>query len=147
MRAVLTATLLAACVYVPDSFHGPLAPFPGKRVSLGCIDLAVTLTDDARAVHGPVVEYSFGNRCGHAVVVDLASVHVIDSAGTLLSAYDPRHEIKPLRLDALWSGSERIEYRGTTTDTVCVDVGELDRSAPTAPNWVCLGAELIGGAS
>jgi hypothetical protein len=36
---------LAGCFYSPGSFHGAVSPFAGKRMTLGCIDLAVTLTD------------------------------------------------------------------------------------------------------
>ena len=141
--AVRCASLafLAGCVYHPGSFHGVLHEFPGTPVALGCIDLAVARTHDARAT-GPVVEYSFGNRCLHAVVVDLAAVRVVERGAPgvemPLVAYDPRHEIVPLRLDARWRGDERIEYRGGDGGgAVCVEVSGLDRSTPQAPTWIC----------
>jgi hypothetical protein len=142
MRAVLVSLVLAGCVYSPGSFHGPLAAFPGKRIALGCIDLAVTLTDD-RLAPGPIVEYSFGNRCMHAATVDLSAVRAVVD-GHAVQAFDPRHELKPLRLDALWMGDERIAYRGATTgNVICLDVGPL---AQQPSQWVCLGAQ-VGGAS
>ncbi|MBV8762192.1 MAG: hypothetical protein JO257_33180 [Deltaproteobacteria bacterium] len=141
MRAVL-CLVLAGCFYAPNSYHGAIAPFPGKRVALGCLDVAVTLTDDARAP-GPIVEYSFGNRCMHSTVVDFSSVHVVAytdaGAATDVHPRDPRHELRPLGLDALWMGSERISYEGAPTgaDVLCVDVGSL---AHEPSQWVCLGA-------
>ena len=145
MRAVLLAGL-AGCFYAPNSYRGTLSKFTGKRVPLGCLDLAVGLTDDERAP-GPVVEYSFGNRCLHAVTVDLSAVRAIayDDATPLgvLRAFDPKHEIKPLRLDALWWGRERISYQGGPGDVICLDVGPI---AGEPSQWVCLGAR-VGGAT
>ncbi len=146
MRAAVPLVALAGCFYAPHSYHGPMSAFSGKRVPLGCLDLAVTLTDDARAP-GPIVEYSFGNSCLHAVTVDLSAVHAITytDAGAVSEAhaYDPKHEIVPLRLDALWSGRERIAYRGGAGDVICLDVGPI---AQQPSQWVCLGAR-VGGAS
>jgi hypothetical protein len=136
--------VLAGCFYSPGSFHGPLGAFTGKRVSLPCLDVAVSLTDDDRAT-GTIVEYSFGNRCLHAVPVNLAAVRVVakDDDGTTrdLAPYDPKHEIVPLRIDALWSGTERIEYPdGNGAGTICIDLAPLDGSVAEPPTWICLGA-------
>ena len=139
----LAAVIGAGCIYSPGSYHGALDPFAGMRVALPCLDLAVTLTDDPRAT-APVVQYSFGNRCFHAVEVDLSRVRAIGrfaDGDRALEPYDPHHELRALRLDALWRGDERIEYlaaAGPPPASVCVDVGELDRSAPVAGQWVCL---------
>ncbi len=141
MRAVL-CLLLGGCFYAPNSYHGAIAPFPGKRVALGCLDVAVTLTDDARAP-GPIVEYSFGNRCLHGTLVDFSSVRAFaysdTGVATELRAHDPSHELRPLGLDALWMGRERIAYDGAPAgdDVLCVDIGAL---AHEASQWVCLGA-------
>jgi hypothetical protein len=144
MRAAWSCLVLAGCFYAPNSFRHPLGSFTGKRVSLPCLDVAVTLTDDDRAL-GPVVAYSFGNRCLHAVPVNLAAVRVVakDNAGNTreVAPYDPKHEIVPLRIDALWSGAERIEYpAGRGADTICVDLARLDGSGNPPPTWICLAA-------
>ncbi len=76
-------------------------------------------------------------------MVDFSSVRAIaySDAGiaTELRAHDPKHELRPLGLDALWMGSERIAYEGAPAgdDVVCIDVGSLAHE-PT--QWVCLGA-------
>src|SRR5512135_1508421 len=123
MRAAILV-VLAGCFYAPNSYRGTLSDFTGKRVPLGCLDLAVGLTDDERAP-GPVVEYSFGNSCLHAVTVDLSAVHAVvyTDAGAVSEAHahDPKHELKPLRLDALWYGRERISYQGGVGDVICLD--------------------------
>ncbi len=148
------ALALAGCFYVPESYHHVVAPFPGERIALPCLDLAVTLTDDARAT-SPVVQYSFGNHCTHAAIVDLGAVRAVgrygDGDDRELHAYDPRHELKPLPLDAWWASSEEIMYvaddSGPTPNVVCLDVGRAERVAASASveHWVCLGA-ADGGA-
>jgi hypothetical protein len=148
MRAAWSCLVLAGCFYAPNSYRGPLGEFTGKRVSLPCLDVAVTLTDDDRAT-APVVEYSFGNRCLHAVTVNLAAIRVVarDDAGNTrdLAPYDPKHEIVPLPIDALWSGTEEIEYpQASSSDTICIDLAKLDGSSDEPPNWVCLGARHGG---
>jgi hypothetical protein len=141
MRAVL-CLLLGGCFYAPNSYHGALTSFAGKRVPLGCLDVAVTLTDDARAP-GPIVQYSFGNRCTHETVVDLAAVRVVaysdTGVATPVHPRDPKHELRPLGLDALWMGDERISYEGAPAgdDVLCIDVGSI---AHEPAQWVCLGA-------
>jgi hypothetical protein len=154
--SLLVLAVVPACViYSPGSFDDTLSPFIGKRVELRCLDLALALTDDARAT-APVIAYSFGNHCATETIVDLSTVRVLgrypDGTARPLVAYDPRHEIVPLQLDAWWRGHEQIEYRptlGTVQPTVvCADVGKLDRdrSPPHGERWICLGASDDGGA-
>jgi hypothetical protein len=145
------ALALAGCyVYSPHSYVDLVTPFPGARVDLGgCLDLAVTYTEDPLA-RGQVVGYTFGNHCYHQVTVDLASVRAVEYVvgGTAdglyrpLRAYDPKHEIAPLPIEALWQGHEQIEYDTPPTAKVCVDVGGVDRSAPRRARWVCLGSSV-----
>lgn len=139
-------------IYAPHSFTDLGTPFPGAHVALGgCIDLAVGYAEDAQTgPRGRVIEYSFGNHCYHHVDVDLASIRAVeygaDQIVRPLVVFDPRHELRPLSLDALWLGHERIEYdavdvaAGAPGSAICVDVGGLDRSAPTQERWVCTGA-------
>jgi hypothetical protein len=143
MKACI-AVVLAGCFYGPGSYHDTLGPFPGKRVELACLDLAVTLTQDALAPD-PVVEYSFGNRCTHSTVVDLASVPAIGryADGTVrdLHPRDPKHELAALPIDAWWHGEEEISYEAAdrgAPDVVCIDAGHIDRSGDGSPHWVCM---------
>lgn len=137
--------------YEPQSYLDLGTPFPGAHVDLGgCIDLAIGYADDAQTgPGGRVIEYSFGNHCYHRVDLDLGAVRAIeygaDRVARPLVAYDPRHELRAMSLDALWLGHERIEYDAPGVapapgSAICVDVGALDRSAPRQERWVCTGA-------
>jgi hypothetical protein len=137
MRACLCAVVVTGCFYRPGSYSGIGTPFKGQRLAVGCLDLTVALTTDAY-VHYPIVEYSFGNRCLHAVTVDLAAVHAFTVGGAEVPMLDPRHEIRPGRLDGLWMGDERIAYV-SPTEALCLDVGPITH-APS--QWVCLGGAV-----
>ena len=72
--APIVALGLAACAtYSPGSFAARGESFTGELTTVGCLDLAVAGTRDAVAP-GPIVDFQFGNRCDHAVHVDLAAV-------------------------------------------------------------------------
>jgi hypothetical protein len=147
----LVLCALAGCFYSAGSYVTPTGtPFGGKHVSLRCLDLAVTMSDD-RDGRTPAIAYSFGNSCWHETTVDLASVRAIgrttDGQEVPLQAFDPRHELRALPLNATWHGHEEISYRaddGTTPPVVCVDVGRVDRSSAPSERWVCLGANVQG---
>lgn len=147
MRFVLLVTVAGCLHYDAGSFRDFHA-WRGTRVALGCLDVALDVARDDQAT-GPVVQYTFGNRCDHDVVVDIPAVRVVarDALGRelRLAAFDPRHEIRAAALPARLSGSERIEYNGDFAERdlaqVCVDVGALDRSAP-AERWLCNGSRL-----
>ena len=153
MRAVLLAVPLVGCFYAPRSY-AYFEKFPGKRVALSCLDLAVTLSDDDRAKGAPIVEYSFGNHCTHDAIVDLPSVRVIgrfpDGTGRALVAYDPRHELRALPIDGWWYGKELVQYNAPEgspgVNVVCLEVGHVERSPDATDHWVCLGASDEGGA-
>jgi len=141
---VLAAVTLAGCFYAPGSYHDSLGPLPGHRVRLACVDLAVTLTED-RLAPPPVVQYSFGNRCTHSTIVDLASVRAYgryaNGRVVELAARDPDQELEPLPIDGWWHGQEEIAYAtpdGTRPDIVCVDVGRVDHSGDATARWVCM---------
>jgi hypothetical protein len=111
---------------------------------LPCLDLALALVHSPSAT-GPVIQYSFGNRCTNPITVDLAAAHVTarDPAGNqvALHTYDPRREIRPLPLDGLLSGREQIFYLGPapmSAISICVDVAGIDRSAPATSAPICL---------
>ena len=113
----------------------------------GCLDLAVASSEEAD-VNDPVVAYSLGNRCDHRLEVDLATIRVVgrDASGheNKLVAFDPRGELQPTTLNALWSGRAKISYRGAPVGltSICVDVGSVDRDAAYAERWVCVAKEL-----
>ena len=140
------AVLLALSGCYVGNYRNLGGDFIGKRTSVGCLDVAVALTDDGLA-HAPIVAYQFGNRCTHRTLVDLAAVRVTGTVGdhqVELARIDPRHEIAPMHLDAWSSGDERIAYEpapGMSPGVVCVDLGKLDAGAPGPPVWTCLGAD------
>ncbi len=149
LLALACVPLVASCYYYkPNSFAQGREPFPGKRVTLACLDVAVTLADDPLATQGPVVRYTFGNHCTHAATVDLGAVRVIgrapDGSAQPLHAYDPKHELAPLPLDAWYDANEEIMYvadaGSLAPNVVCVDVGAAERVATPREHWVCLGA-------
>jgi hypothetical protein len=139
------AIALSGCFYSPDSYQF-MGPFPGHRVALECLYVAVTLTEDARAAQ-PVVQYSFGNHCTRSTIVDLGAVRAIgrydDGTDRELHAYDPRRELRPVQIDPWWAGGEEIMYvadSGPRPSVVCVDVGAVERVTPPRSRWVCMGA-------
>ena len=143
MRAAVIGFVLAGC-YAGD-YTTITTPFVGTRTSVGCLDVAIAMTDDQTAP-GPIVSYQFGNHCLHQAIVDLASVRVMaltrDGARLELHAYDPRGEIKPMQLDAWTAGDERIAYDTPyPLEKVCVDLGRFDGDLASAPAWTCMGGK------
>ncbi len=138
----------AGCSYKPSSFDYYWHPFAGQRLTGACLDLGIG-RDDQGYTLGPVIGYTFGNRCEHRVTVDLASLrvvaHGIDGSVTPLHAYDPNAEIRPATLVALGAGQELIEYRDSAgtpaarTADVCVDIGAIEPESPRGERWVCVG--------
>jgi hypothetical protein len=92
--------VIAGCSYHAGSYGDLRGSWPGTRVELGCVELAVARGE------GSVIEYAFGNRCDHHVLLDLASVRVM-SDGVVQHAYDPRGEIRAAMLPAKFSGAKR----------------------------------------
>ena len=151
ITALLPLALVAGCFhYHPGSFADfRTQRWAGTRVALPCLDLAIDVARDEQ-VSGPVVTYAFGNRCDHDVTLDVGAVRVVarDDRGRELhlAAVDPRREIHPLALPALFYDTERIEYDGDFAERelvqVCVDVGALERPAPAGERWICRGTPL-----
>jgi len=148
----LALVVVAGCYYKPASYSIDSQPFPGKRVELACLDVAVTLTDDALAPP-PVLSYTFGNRCTHGTYVDLANVRVIgrgrDGTRVALHPHDPKHELAVLPIDGLWRGHEEIAYApdpGPPPSDVCVELGHVEPDPAAPDRWVCLAASESDGA-
>ncbi len=142
LLAPLLALAATGCIsYTPGSFRSPFGgAFPGVHSAIGCLDLALAQRFEPIA-RGPVIEYSFGNRCVSSVTVDLATAPVVvrrygrDEA---LLIVDPRREVRALPLDGRWAGHEQIEYDGPRSmDEVCVDISRIDGEARPMPEWVC----------
>ncbi len=136
----------SACSYHPNSFRDRQTAWPGVGTTVGCIDIAVASSAEPDLAE-PVVAYGIGNRCDHRVVVDLASVRVIardrDGREVLLAPYDPRGELRPQVMSALWSGHARIAYAAddALVASICVDVGRVDRGATPTERWICVAKE------
>jgi hypothetical protein len=130
--------LLSGCAsayYEPGSFSS----FVGEHHGLGCIDLAVSRDT---SINGPVIAYDFGNGCNDDVKVDFASVRAVGKTKSGIEvdmvAYDPRHELVPTVMLPRVTGRERIEYRSDQpVDSICVDIGGVDTSAPRRSLRVC----------
>lgn len=145
LRCLLAAMLAAAgCSYHAGSFADTTGPFPGPRFALPCLDLSVALVHSAPAA-GPVIQYSFGNRCRRSVTVDLAAARVTARASTgevvNLQPYDPRREIRALPLEGLLSGREQIFYLGPqsmSAISICIDASRIDGSGPAQLAPICL---------
>lgn len=139
--------VLAGCSYHPGSFRDHAGTWAGTTTTLGCIDVAVANGDEVGAT-GTVIAYGLGNRCERRVVVDLGSVRAVgrdfDGRERPLVAYDPRGELRPIRLHALWSGRAQVAYRGVDANiaSICVDIGRIDRSVATSERWICVAKGL-----
>lgn len=149
--SIAVAAVVTGCSYSSGSFSDRAGLFPGPQVILPCLDLAVALVHSGSAA-GPVIQYSFGNRCRRSVTVDIGAARVSarDASGArvVLRPYDPRAEIRPLPIDALMSGREQILYQSATrlsAISICVDVDAIEVSARAEMPPICLaeaGTEL-----
>jgi hypothetical protein len=147
----LAPVLGAGCAYTPGSFDHPFQSFPGSRVTLDCLDVAVELARDPQAA-APVLGYTIGNRCDRAARVDLSSIAVRgttrEGRRTRLVPFDPDRELRPLWLEARSFAREQIEYRDPAGDPlehgVCADVGRMAGGA--GESWLCF-EDVRGGAS
>jgi hypothetical protein len=143
MRAQATiGVLLTGCAYQAGSFDSMLRPFTGERATFGCLDLAVERRPDLPG-GAAVLAYSFGNRCDHPTLVDLASVAVVahtpDGDQHQLSPYDPHHEIASMLIDGRAVGNEAIAYRGEVeANAICLDAGAVAHSR--SARWMCFPA-------
>jgi hypothetical protein len=141
LRKVVLACTIAGCGYTPGSFshgYGPLAPFDGERVTLGCLDLALARRADLAG--DAVLQYRFGNRCNRPIEVDLQRVAVVarfgDGREVALSPHDPSSELRAARLAGRHAGREAIAYpTREPTAQVCVDAASIVRAEPA--HWLC----------
>lgn len=139
---LLAIPFASACAYAPGSFSSYPSSFPGARATVGCLDVAATLTGGTLQ-QGPVVQYAVGNRCDQVTIVDFSAVHARSAAGPSLGPpmvpFDPRRELRPLPMEARSVITEQIEYRHAAPAAghgLCVDVGGLNGPA-TSERWLC----------
>jgi hypothetical protein len=135
------APLIVACAYKPGSFAHNTHSFTGQRATVGCLDISVERRTDVG--DWPVLDYTFGNRCDRPAPVDLAWTQVIgrtaDGAEVALVPYDPKAEIRVLKIDGRSSGSEALTYpTDVSLGQVCVDVASLAQQQPA--QWICFGS-------
>jgi hypothetical protein len=148
MRLALLTCALLGCAYQPGSFRYLPQNFPGQRVTVGCLDLAVERRADLSAgpAHGPVLAYQFANRCERPAIIDLAAVTVVgrtpEGAEVGLRPFDPRAELQPVALDGRSVGAEALAYlpdapADLPLPQVCVDAATLAHQG--RPHWLCFG--------
>ena len=138
---VLLVVAIAGCSYSPDSFSYPGRRFPGQRVTAGCLDIAVDRRPDYQE-NTAVVEYQFGNRCDKPVMIDLGRVPVLGRTASgeerTLTPYDPKMEIRALKLDGRQAGGEAIAYPTTEPMVqICVDAAAISETKQS--RWMCFG--------
>jgi len=88
-----------------------------------------------------VIAYAFGNRCARSAIVDLAGARVVgrtdDGREIALAPFDPKHEIRTLRIDGRWTGKEALVYPSdVVVAQVCVEAASIAHEPE--PRWVCL---------
>jgi hypothetical protein len=105
---VLALAALAACTPLYER-----GMFAGAVAASSCLDVAIA-GEWPTAASGPVLAVSLGNRCEHALHVDLRELHVATPAGGLLALYDPDHEIVPTTMVARSHGRVELEYHPRT---------------------------------
>lgn len=139
---ILAVPLASACAYAPGSFSSHPRSFPGVRATVGCLDVAASLTVGT-IQQGPVIQYTVGNRCDRVTIVDFSAVSARSSAkptlGPTMTPFDPQRELRPLMMESRSVISEQIEYRHTATPVshaICVDVGGLNGTS-RGERWLC----------
>ena len=143
MRAVVVL-VASRCAYKAGSFSHFQSGFVGQRASVGCLDISVErradLPDGAR-----VLGYGFGNRCERPQVVDLGGARVVgrtwEGNEVALHPFDPRGEIRVLKLDGRSAGNEALAYH---TDErlaqLCIDVASIAHT--TNEQWLCFASDV-----
>lgn len=146
MRSLAVLALAGGCwSYKADSFRYPGHRFPGQRVTIDCLDLAIERRVDM-VIDGndaAILGYQFGNRCDEPTIVDLVRVPVIgrtvDGDEVTLTPFDPEMQMMALRLDAGSAGGEAIAYPTTEPlAQVCADASAIG-GAPRG-KWLCFSA-------
>jgi hypothetical protein len=135
------ALTIAACAHqATSSTQRPSHDFVGQRSSVGCLDIAIDRRTDTGS--SAVLGFTFGNRCEHPTVIDLAWVNVIgrtsNGAEVTLVPYDPKGELSVVKLDGRQMGAESITYPAPEAlGQLCVDVASLAQQKPA--QWMCFG--------
>ena len=144
MSAAVLSVALTACAYSPGSFSHFRQDFPGQRKTVGCIDLSIERRPDLPG-GGTVIAYEFGNRCDRPSTIDLQNVAVLartyDGKDLRLEPFDPRAQLRPLKIDGRTAGREALAYPADERlAEVCVDAASVAGQAPS--RWVCFASRL-----
>lgn len=150
---LFTLISTTGCSYRPGSLlKAPDTSTRGAR-QRGCVDVAVTLTDDARVTKpSALLLYSFGNRCEYPETFDLARAVVTgendDGTRVELAFVDSNTKVHAELIEADASGKELVRYdipkvdgKAATDvksfDRICVDLRRVVDEQRAAPP-ICL---------
>lgn len=145
---------VAGCAYHGGSFADGAHTFPGRRATVGCLDLSIDRRAGVERGGATVLEYQFGNRCDRAITIDLARAAVVartaEGATHVLAPYDPNGEMRALPLDGRRAGGEAIAYPIAQLGAeLCVDAASLHRepgAAVRGPHWICFAGDAAAAA-
>jgi hypothetical protein len=149
---LLLLLLPTACASsFPNAHH--VVPFEDVQATrvLGCVQMGWLVgQDDQLPERSFLLELSLRNVCFEPVPLDLSAMRVTayDEDGTEhgVTMYDPRHEIRPLRIDSERTSHENIQLDVATSQIeavrrICFDVASVSPDAVrTAPAPACVDA-------
>jgi hypothetical protein len=146
-KAWTLLALLAACVPAPyragkltESIDG--VPYPNAARVGECLDFAAWWLPSQEVEPRVLVVVAFGNRCDHAVPIDLGRMTVEATYGELpptpLTPFDPHRELHARRLAPHERGNERIAYFDPDTMGTIGPPRELCLRFPDSQRQVCV---------
>ncbi len=125
---VVLAIAACACSGADGRALAAHRPDGARRCELECLDAYVGLASSSILIDRQpalVVQYTIGNRCDHAVPLDLSRVRVVvddDEERRELTPYDPRGEIRLLPLAGRRIAREAIAYPVAAPDSLRVHI-------------------------
>jgi hypothetical protein len=149
--ALVVAIAIAGCGSTYAS--GSVAHASGAWTRLDCVELAVARSFDRYRpgpppYDRPVVEVSLGNVCAHPATVHFERLvwTLVSDAGTYaLRVSDPRHELRPLALDAYGEAREKLQLEGdlaawrpAANARLCADVTRFEGGVRLSRGVLCL---------
>jgi hypothetical protein len=97
---------------------------PARVFASPCLNVGVRLAEDPLVPpDSPVVQYELGSRCMRATSIDLRAMAVSavcrDGRRAALAAYDPRRELRSVRLEPSFDVFEAVAYEHVDRTTQC----------------------------